>query len=95
MKVNGESIYGTTASSIGKPQWGRSTTKGDKIYLHVFDWPKDGKLAVEKLPNPVKKAWLLSDPGKKPLAMKADGKSLAIEVPAKAPDVIDSVIVLE
>ena len=40
MKVNGESIYGTTATTIGKPKWGRSTTKGKRIYLHVFDWPK-------------------------------------------------------
>ena len=45
-----------------QPKWGRSTTKGDTIYLHVFDWPKDGKLAVEKLAKPVKKAWLLSRP---------------------------------
>ena len=63
MKVNGASIYGTTASTIGQPQWGRSTTKGDMIYLHVFDWPQDGKLAVEKLDKPVKKAWLLSEHG--------------------------------
>ena len=48
MKVNGESIYGTSASPIGKPAWGRCTAKtvGGKttLYLHVFDWPKDGKL---------------------------------------------------
>ena len=68
MKVNSESIYGTTASTIGKPKWGRSTTKGERIYLHVFDWPKDGKLTVENLTKPVKKAWLLADAEKKPLA---------------------------
>jgi alpha-L-fucosidase len=95
MKVNGESIYGTSASTIGKPKWGRSTTKGDTIYLHVYDWPKDGKLTVEKLDKPVKKAWLLTDAEKKPLGMSPGNKSLAIDVPTSAPDKIDSVIVLE
>jgi len=94
-KVNGDSIYGTTASTIGQPQWGRSTTKGDTIYLHVFTWPKDGKLTVEKLDKPVKKAWLLSDADKAPLTVKADGGKLVIDVPAAAPDKIDTVIVLE
>ncbi|RPJ32459.1 MAG: alpha-L-fucosidase, partial [Planctomycetaceae bacterium] len=46
MAVNRESIYGTTASPIGKPAWGRCTAKGNKLYLHVFNWPADGKLDV-------------------------------------------------
>ncbi len=95
MKVNSESIYGTTASSIGKPQWGRSTTKGETIYLHVFDWPKDGKLVVEKLTKPVKKAWLLSDCEKKPLTTTVGSNGLVIEVPAKAPDAADTVIAIK
>jgi alpha-L-fucosidase len=95
MKVNGQSIYGTTASSIDKPQWGRSTTKGATIYLHVFDWPKDGKLRVGGIPRPVKKAWLLSDPEKKPLKTTGNPKYLVVDVPAQAPDAIDTVIGVE
>ena len=26
------------------PLWGRITQKTGTIYLHVFDWPRDGKL---------------------------------------------------
>ncbi len=99
MKVNRESIYGTTASTIGKPTWGRSTTKGERVYLHVFEWPKDGKLVVEKLGKPVKKAWLLSDAEKKPLGMgiyrSSRGKVPMIDVLSAAPDKNDTVIVLE
>ncbi|MEI8373771.1 MAG: alpha-L-fucosidase [Planctomycetota bacterium] len=95
MKVNSESIYGTTASSIGSPKWGRSTTKGDTIYLHVFDWPKDGRLVVGPMPTSVKKAWLLSDPEKKPLKTTINPKLLVIDVPIQAPDAIDSVIAIE
>lgn len=46
MSRNGESIYGTTASPFEKLDWGRATRKRDRLYLHVFDWPKDGKLLV-------------------------------------------------
>ena len=95
MKTNGESISGTTASTIGQPKWGRSTTKGDRIYLHVFDWPKDGKLAVEKLPKPVQKAWLLGDAKNKLLSSHASGETLMIALPEQAPDATDTVIVLE
>ena len=40
LAVNGEAIYGTTASPFKKlPFDGRCTRKGDKLYLHVFKWP--------------------------------------------------------
>jgi alpha-L-fucosidase len=95
MKVNGQSIYGTTASTIGKPKWGRSTTKGETIYLHVFDWPKDGKLVVENRTKPVTKAWLLADSQKAPLTTSVNGKAIEIAVPSQAPSTIDTVIVVE
>ena len=46
MKVNGESIYGTQKSPLPLQSWGVSTQKGNLLYLHVFAWPKDGKLIV-------------------------------------------------
>src|SRR5882724_10373434 len=57
MKVNGESIYSTTASPLGLFTWGRCTkkenTKNTVLYFSVFDWPKDGKLMVPGLQNKV------------------------------------------
>lgn len=46
MQVNGESIYGTTASPCEQPAWGRLTRKDERLFLHIFDWPADGKLVV-------------------------------------------------
>ena len=60
MKVNGEAIYGTSASPFKKLAWGRCTQKPGKLYLHVFDWPK-GELVVPGLKNKVAKAYLLAD----------------------------------
>ena len=95
MKINGESIYGTTASPLGKVPWGRCTAKPGKLYLHVFDWPKDGKLKLAGFKNKVKRAYLLADKkhAKLPLIWEDEG-NLIITVPSKAPDPINTVVVL-
>jgi len=95
MKVNGESIYGTTASPLGEVPWGRCTARPGKLYLHVFDWPANGKLEVAGLKSQVRKAYLLADKkrGKLPVARSAE--SVTIAVPQNAPDKINTVVVLE
>ena len=37
MKVNGESIHGTTATPLPVQAWGESTRKGNTLYLHVLE----------------------------------------------------------
>ena len=93
MKINGEAIYGTTASPFSYLPWGRCTQKGNKLYLHVFDWPKDGKLSIPVL-NKVNKAWLLADPGKSLQVEKSASKN-TISLVGNAPDQIASVVVVE
>ena len=92
MKANGESIYGTTASQFGALPWGRSTTKGGKVYLHVFTWPSDGRLIVPGVKTAPRQARLL---GGGTLQVSAGSDGLIVQLPAHAPDPIDSVIVLE
>jgi alpha-L-fucosidase len=96
MKVNQEAIYGTTASPFKKLPWGRCTQKPGKLYLHVFDWPKDGRLVVP-LANRVNRAYLLAErnttltvaPG------PAETGGLVVNVPQAAPDAHATVVVLE
>jgi alpha-L-fucosidase len=60
MRMNGDSIYGTTASPFSNPlAFGRATRKGQTIYLHVFDWPENGTLAVPALSETLTSATLL------------------------------------
>jgi alpha-L-fucosidase len=94
MKANRESIYGTTASKIGKPAWGRSTTRGSRFYLHVFDWPKDGILRVEGLKAAPRSARILAAPRAK-LTIKQDGSAWLLAVPSLPPDAVASVIELD
>jgi alpha-L-fucosidase len=99
MKANGEAIYDTTASPFKRLSWGRCTTKltpdGAILYLHVFNWPDNGKLLVPGLKNTAQRAYVLTDPAKKALAMQSSAQGLTLSVPAAAPDSVSSTIVLK
>ena len=84
MAVNGESIYGTTASPFAKLDWGRCTQKPGKLYLHVFNWPK-GNLVVPGLKNKVEKAYLLSDQEQKPLPVSQNDDGVTVKLPERPP----------
>lgn len=93
LKLNGESIYGTTASPFAYLNWGRATRKNQKIYLHIFDWPSNKKLVVP-FSNKVIRAYLLADKNTN-LKITNTGGNNIIELPNYAPDKIASVVVLE
>jgi alpha-L-fucosidase len=96
MDANGASIYATSASPVGALPWGRCTAKlGDNestLYLHVFDWPADGKLHVPGLKSDVAAAKLLATGA----AVKTtrEGGDLVVSLPAAAADPIDTVVAL-
>jgi alpha-L-fucosidase len=97
MKTNGEAIYGTQASPFEKLAWGRCTQKsikggGTRLYLHVFDWPADGKLTVPVKSRP-RSARLLAGGAKLEVTRAADAATIVL--PARAPNPIASVVVLD
>ena len=100
MKVNGDAIHGTQASPFPRiPAWGRCTTRplpGGKtrLYLHVFQWPSDGRLVLSGLTNKALGASFLTKPGQA-LAVKRDAKGTVIQLPESAPDALATVVVLD
>jgi len=97
MKVNGESIQGTTASVFDTLPFGRCTVRvGSKsrLYLHVFDRPKTGELVLPGLGSPPTRAFLLGAP-EQPLAVRRVGTAVCVALPEEAPDPIATVVVLE
>jgi alpha-L-fucosidase len=97
MQVNGESVYGTTASPLDFDfAWGAMSRKPGRLYLHVFKWDPAGIVFNGVVSKP-DRAYLLADPKRKSLAIRQDVNRhiTTIEVPAEAPDPSDSVIVLE
>ncbi|MBN1589619.1 MAG: alpha-L-fucosidase [Pirellulales bacterium] len=94
-----ESIYGTTASPFRLlPFFGRATQKGNRLYIHVFDWPEDGKLVLPGLRNAPAKASILGHPNAKVETRHRVGSGdhdVLLTVPKQASDPTDSVIVLD
>jgi alpha-L-fucosidase len=103
MRVNGQAIYGTTASPFTEQlPWGRCTQRvtahGTTLYLHVWDWPSDGRLLVPGLKNKISKAYLLEANflgWHKGLATANGTDGVTVFLPKSAPDEISSTVVLE
>ena len=93
LKVNGESIYGTTKGPFSYLSWGAATRKDDLLFLHVTDWPENGKLHVPMTSKAVS-ATLLVQPDKK-LSIKAEQERIVIDLPEEAPDPVATVIILK
>ena len=93
LAVNKESIYGTTASPFTYLSWGRATRKGQKLYLHVFDYPANRILGVP-MANKIIRAYLLADP-KSTLKISAGSGSSSIHLPKMVPDKINTVVVVQ
>jgi alpha-L-fucosidase len=95
MDVNGESIYGTSASPYARPAWGRYTSKPGRIYAHVFQWPADNKIHVPVTGDLLlTRACLLAD-REHDLKFERSRDGVMIHLPDKAPDSVVSVVAIE
>jgi alpha-L-fucosidase len=93
MRKYGGSIYGCGASPFPQTPWGRCTARGNRLYIHLFDWPGQ-TLTLTGLRSKVVGAHIL----KGDVAVKAwpsdDGPVLGL--PAEyTPDLIDTVVAVD
>jgi alpha-L-fucosidase len=93
LKVNGDAIYGSTYGPWQNLAFGKTTAKGNTVYLHVFDWPASGELKVDGAKERVKSAALLA--GNQSVTFHQSGDVLSLELPKTAPDPNVSVIAIE
>lgn len=82
MRQNGDSIYGCGKADLPKPDWGRYTQKGNKLYAHLFEH-SIGPMQWVGLESKIKFTKLLSD-----------GSELFINRPIPLPDARDTVVEL-
>lgn len=94
LRVNGEAIYGSSASPVAAPPWGRITARPGRLYLHVFDWPSARVLEVPRSSAP-RRAYMLADAARTALPARVEQGTLRLTLPARAPDAVASVVVLE
>lgn len=90
---NGESIYSTTYGPVKPQPWGVITRKENRLYLHVFERPANGRLLIPTPQLKIPKAYFLD--GKKSLRYAQTPEGVEILLPAELPDPRVSVITLE
>ncbi len=91
---NGESIYRTQASIFPDLSfYGRSTTKNNSIFLHVFMLPENEVVSVPLLKNTIKKIYTLKD--SKTLKYTIENNQILITLNKNSVDINDEVIVIE
>jgi len=78
--------------------WGRATKKqysnATDLFLHVFDWPEDGRLRVDGLKSEVNSAYFLAD-FQKPIQIHRSDSGIVLQLPDEPLDTTATVIVLK
>lgn len=106
MKLHSASIYGCTQSEFTAPQDCRLTQNGDKLYLHIFNWPFR-YLYVPGLAGRIRYAQFMNDGSEVQFTPSSELKihlglkdslpadSVLFELPVKKPDVVVPVIEID
>lgn len=98
MKHNGESIHGTQAGPFPRRlPWGRVTSRAGTdgtslLYLHVWDWPADGRLLLPTMETLPSSASVLAS-GEN-LSVEKTPEGVVLRLPASAPEPDVSVLKL-
>jgi alpha-L-fucosidase len=87
----GDSIYGTRGGPIAPADWGVTTQKGDKIFVHILNWNAP-LLALPPISAKVSGAQVLLGGALVPFIQNEKG--LVLTLPAATKDEVDRVIIL-
>ena len=93
--INGESIYEAEKGPHYFLEWGTCSRKGNTLYYHIFDYPKDGNLIIPGLKTEIKSVYFLADPEQKTLPKVRKGNDIHIDLPEKAPYAMANVLKVE
>jgi alpha-L-fucosidase len=88
----GDSIYGSRGGPIAPADWGVTTQRGDKVYVHVLNWAAP-LLALPPMQGKIVAAHSLLD--NQSIEFSQTGEGLVLHVPPAGKDEIDRVIVLQ
>jgi alpha-L-fucosidase len=85
-------IHGSGPTPFGPLPWGECTTRGNTLFLHVFQWPENGRLLVPGLTSKVKSAKLDSGAA---VAFESTPDGLLLRVPVTPPSGLVPVVTLQ
>jgi alpha-L-fucosidase len=75
--------------------WGDVTTKGNSLFLSIFDWPQDGKLYLPGMQSEIVSADLLKGDHSEAITFSKQNDWIVLDVPAEPADSPVSVIELK
>jgi alpha-L-fucosidase len=88
----GDAFYGTRGGPLTPRPWGVTTQKGNKIYLHILDWP-DESLVLPRISKQIKSAKFLKDGSRVEFVQNKYG--FLVKIPDTARDEYDTIIEIE
>jgi len=91
LRQYGESIYGTRGGPYMPGPWGASTSKENRVYIHVLDWPEEG-LVLPPLPKKIVGSSLLTG-GTVTVSQAEDGVRMEVAETDRQP--IDTIVALD
>ncbi|WP_020672888.1 alpha-L-fucosidase [Amycolatopsis nigrescens] len=86
-------VLGASATRFGELPWGETTVHGRDLYLHVTDWPKDGKLVLPGLVTRPQR--VLADGSGERLRWRHTDGTLTVELPESPTDEVLPVLKVE
>ncbi|MBI3481556.1 MAG: alpha-L-fucosidase, partial [Bacteroidetes bacterium] len=92
LKIYGETIYSTQGGPLTERNWGVTTQKGNKVYVHILNW-QDETLTIPRLSKKVVAAKLFKN--KTALKFNENDFGVNIQIPKPQQDEIDTVVELE
>ncbi len=101
LKKYGESIYETSGTQWEQPKWGRITHRiladgTTRLYLHVFDWPEDGRLVLDTVRRRPTQAYALRSIPRENYKVGIEGNAyIVVTLNGRAWDPVNSVVVLD
>lgn len=86
----GESIYGTRGGPLAPADWGVTTQKGDRVFVHILHWNAP-LLALGSLPAKIASAHML---GGAAVEFTESREGVILKVPPAIKDEVDRIVVL-
>lgn len=92
LQKNGETIYGTRGGPLSARDWGVTTRKGNKVYVHILNW-QDETLTLPKWGQKVVAARLFHD--QTPIRFLENDFGVSLLIPKGKRADVDTIIELE
>ncbi len=92
LNANGETIYGSSGGPLTARDWGVTTQKGNKVFVHVLDW-QDESIVIPSWGKKIRSAKLFTD--KTAIKFTENEYGITLKIPKEKMNDLDTIVELE